>query len=379
VQKSLAQSAKQLIEAKLQSYGLGEADGVKVFKSEIQTPGDGLIIFQGMQDHTAESAKSLEGFHRAWGEEAQTLSDFSINLLRPTIRWEDKTRGLASELWFGWNPRRPTDAVDKLLRSDVTPTGSRVVKANWNSNPWFPSVLEQERQDCIAQTPDQYGHIWEGEYATVLTGAYFARHLTEAEQQGRIGFFGRDTLQKIYAFWDIGSSSSKADSTAIWICQFVGEEIRVLDYYEAVGQPFDTHINWLRSHGYADAVCVLPHDGVKHDTVYKVTPNGALQEAGFNTEMVGNQGKGAAMQRVEAVRRVFNSIRFNREPTQPGRDALGFYHEKQDEHRNIGLGPEHDWSSHGSDAFGLMAVWRLANPGSSTWGKPIRRNLQGIA
>ena len=90
----------------------------------IETPGDGLIIFQGMQDHTAHSVKSLEGFNRAWVEEAQSLSDRSLSLLRPTIRAE------ASELWFSWNPSRATDPVDMLLRGPISPTDAIVIRAN---------------------------------------------------------------------------------------------------------------------------------------------------------------------------------------------------------------------------------------------------------
>ncbi len=379
VQKSLKHSAKSLLEAKLAQFGLGERDGFKVYNEVIKTPGDGLFIFQGMQDHTADSIKSLEGFHRAWIEEAQGMSDRSLSLLKPTIRWENSRLGLASELWFGWNPQRPTDPVDRLLRSVDKPTGAVVVKANWRDNPYFTGVLEQERQDCLRLTPERYGHIWEGEYATVLEGAYYARHLTDAQLQGRIGFFARDPLMKVYAFFDIGGTSRKSDATAIWIVQFVGGEVRVLDYYEAVGQPFDAHVNWLRSQGYADAVLVLPHDGRTHDKVYAVTPKGFLEQAGFVVEVVDNQGAGAAMQRIEAARRVFPRVRFNEETTKGGREALGWYHEKRDEARGIGLGPEHDFASHAADAFGMIAVWDAAQPSADTWGKPLRRNIKGIA
>src|ERR1700722_16220440 len=72
VQKSLAQSSKRLIEDKIKAFGV-EAS-FRIFKDKIETPGDGLIIFQGMADHTAESIKSLEGFQRAWIDEAQNLS-----------------------------------------------------------------------------------------------------------------------------------------------------------------------------------------------------------------------------------------------------------------------------------------------------------------
>lgn len=356
VQKSLKHSAKSLIESKIRSYGLTEADGFKVYADRVQTPGDGVVIFQGMQDHTADSIKSLEGFHRAWVEEAQTLSQFSLSLLRPTIRWEDEQRSLTSELWFSWNPRRKVDPVDMMLRAAQTPTGAVTVEANWSDNPWFPNVLDAERQDCLRDTPEMYGHIWGGEYATVFSGAYFAHLLTQARSDGRIGRLNADPLLSKRAYWDIGGTGAKADATSIWIVQFVGREIRVLDYYEAAGQPLSTHVQWLREQGYGDATCVLPHDGVSNDKVYDASYESALEQAGFEVVVIPNQGKGAAKMRIEAARRLLPNCYFDEKRTGPGLDALGWYHEKKDEARNIGLGPEHDWSSHAADAFGLMCI-----------------------
>lgn len=350
VQKSLKESAKRLIEDKLIEHQLGEADGFKVFREVIETPGDGIIAFQGMQDHTAESIKSLEGFKRAWAEEAQTLSARSLSLLRPTIRAD------GSELWFSWNPRRKVDPVDVMLRGANLPTGASVIRANWSDNPWFPSVLEQERLDCLANTPDQYDHIWEGGYATVLEGAYYARSLAQARIDGRISKVAPDPLMRVRAFWDLGGRGMKSDATAIWICQFIGREIRVLDYYEAVGQPLAAHIEWMRWRKYEKALCILPHDGEPVNPVADASWQTALEAAGFETEVIPNQGAGAARSRVEAGRRLFPRIWFNEATTEAGRDALGWYHEKKDEERNVGLGPEHDWSSHGADAFGLMCV-----------------------
>jgi phage terminase large subunit len=350
VQKSLKDSAKRLIEDKLQEHRLGEADGFKVFREVIETPGDGIIAFQGMQDHTAESIKSLEGFKRAWGEEAQTLSARSLSLLRPTIRADD------SELWFSWNPRRKNDPVDMMLRGSHLPTGAAVVRANWSDNPWFPKVLDQERRDCLRDNPDQYDHIWEGGYAGVVDGAYYAKCLAEAKAKGRIGNVSPDPLMTFRAFFDIGGTGARADAVSIWIAQFVAREIRVLNYYEAVGQPLATHINWLRENGYGNALIVLPHDGTTQDKVYDVSYESAFRAAGFEVVVIPNQGKGAAAMRIEAGRRLFPSIWFNESTTTGGVDALGWYHERKDETRNIGLGPEHDWSSHGGDSFGLMCV-----------------------
>jgi phage terminase large subunit len=350
VQKSLKDSAKRLIEDKLGEHGLGEADGFKVFREVIETPGDGIITFQGMQDHTAESIKSLEGFKRAWGEEAQTLSSRSLSLLRPTIRADD------SELWFSWNPRRKNDPVDAMLRGAHLPTGATVIRANWSDNPWFPKVLDQERLDCLRDNPDQYDHIWEGGYAGVIDGAYYAKCLAEAKAKGRIGNVSADPLMTYRAFVDIGGTGARADAVSIWIAQFVAREVRVLNYYEAVGQPLATHVAWLRANGYGNALIVLPHDGTTQDKVYDVSYESALRQAGFEVVVIPNQGKGAAAMRIEAGRRLFPSIWFNTDTTQAGIDALGWYHERKDETRNIGLGPEHDWSSHGADSFGLMCV-----------------------
>jgi phage terminase large subunit len=350
VQKDLTQSAKLLIEDKLADYRLGQADGFKVYKDVIETPKDGIIIFKGMQDYTAESIKSLERFKRAWWEEAQTATQHSLNLLRPTIRAD------GSELWFSWNPRFDDDPIELLLTGADRPTGSTVVTANWRDNPWFPSVLEQERLDCLRMQPSLYDHIWDGGYVTIVEGAYYAADLALAKAEGRIGNVSKDPLMTLRAIWDIGGTGAKADSTAIWVCQYVGREIRVLDYYEDRGQPLATQVEWLREKKYEKALCILPHDGEQGDKVFDASYESALSRAGFEVTVVPNQGKGAAKMRVECARRLFGSIWFNEATTVNGRKALGWYHEKRDPVRKMGLGPEHDWSSHGADAFGLMCV-----------------------
>lgn len=352
VQKSLKDSAKRLLEAKLTEFQLGNADGFRVYTDRIATPGDGVIIFQGMQDHTAESIKSLEGFKRAWVEEAQTLSANSLKLLRPTIRAE------GSELWFTWNPRRRIDPVDAMFRGQTPPTGSVVVKANYDRNPWFPSTLEQERLDCLRDDPDGYEHIWEGGYVTVSKGAYFARHLAAARSDNRIGFVGEDPNLIVRLFADLGGTGAKSDNFVFWAGQFVGTEIRWVNHYEQQGQPIASHLAWLREQGYTPdrAKIWLPHDGETHDRVFNVSFESAFRKAGYSVEVVPNQGAGAAKARVEEARRLFPRMRFDAVKCDAGLQALGWYHEKQDEQRDVGLGPEHDWASHSADAFGLGAI-----------------------
>ena len=160
-QKSLKQSVKKLIEGKITR--LGVAHLFFVMGSEIRGPNGSVIIFEGMQSHTAESIKSLEGFDIAWVEEAQTLSQRSLDMLRPTIR------KAGSELIFTWNPRNATDPVDVLLRGPGTenlPGGARVVEANYRDNPWLPLEMEQEANYDRGRDPDKYGHIWLGGYQT---------------------------------------------------------------------------------------------------------------------------------------------------------------------------------------------------------------------
>jgi phage terminase large subunit len=316
-----------------------------------------------MKDTNAESIKSLEGYLTAWVEEAQTLSARSLQLLRPTIR------ATGSQLWFSWNARRRSDPVDLLLRGANPPTGAVVVMANWRDNPHFNAVLEQERLDCMRTEPDQYGHIWEGEYAGLLVGAYFAGALVAARAERRMGNVGADPLLPILLFVDIGGTGAKSDAFAIWAAQIVGREVRVLNYYEQQGQPVGAHLEWLRSQGYTPnkARIYLPHDGKIQDRIYDVSYESAFGAAGYEVEVIPNQGKGAAALRIAAGRRIFPSCWFHEPTCQPGIDALGWYHEKRDEARQIGLGPEHDWASHGADAFGLMCIVVEALFASNPW------------
>jgi len=156
VQKSLNQSVKKLIEAKIEAIGVQSE--FRVLNTHIESANGGRIIFQGMQNHTADTIKSLEGYRIAWVEEAQSLSQRSLDLLRPTIRME------GSELWFSWNPRNKTDPVDALLRSDSTPPGAVVVNANYSDNPFLPSVLLAEMEYDRNRDPDKYAHVWLGGY-----------------------------------------------------------------------------------------------------------------------------------------------------------------------------------------------------------------------
>jgi phage terminase large subunit len=344
--------------------------GEKFIKSR-----DGRIsfAFAGL-DRNIASVKSKGRILLCWVDEAEPVTDLAWTTLDPTLREEGD--GWNAELWVTWNPARKGSATDKRYRGTKDPR-VKIVEMNWRDNPKFPAVLERKRQRDLAERPDQYEHIWEGDYVTVVEGAYYAKHLTKAKLDGRIGRVSADPLMTLRAFVDIGGTGARADAFTIWIAQFIGKEIRVLDYYEAVGQDLAYHLAWMRERDYGPSRCQiwLPHDGKTHDKVHKVSYESALKAADYKVTVIENQGPGAAKARIEAARRLFPSMWFNDTTTQAGRDALGWYHEKKDEDRGIGLGPEHDWASHGADAFGLMAV---AYEAPKPKDKPIKYSNKGI-
>lgn len=306
------------------------------------------FIFSGTSVNLS-SIKSKSKILLCLAEEAEYIQEDAWEKIIPTVRQE------GSETWAIWNPETEKSWVHRMLRSGSDPL-FKGAEINWHQNPWFTSKMDRDRLRAKENDPDNYDHIWEGGFKTVFRGSYYASAISMAKMTGRIGVVAADPIITYRAFWDLGGTGAKADACSIWIEQWVGQNINVLDYYEAVGQPMATHVNWLRANGYGGALCYLPHDGRKHDTVYKVTPESALRDAGFEVRVIPNQGAGAANMRIEAVRRLFPRMWFNEATTASGLAALRSYHEKYDEHRLVGLGPNHDWASHGADSKGLAAV-----------------------
>jgi phage terminase large subunit len=300
--------------------------------------------FTGL-DRNIDSIKSKARIKLLWVDEAEPVSETAWQTVIPSVREHD------SEIWVTWNPKSKRSATHKRFRLDP-PDDAKLVELNYRDNPWFPQVLEMERLRDLGKRPESYPHIWEGDFAQVTEGSYYAQSLAMARSQGRICPLSVDPLMQIWSFWDIGTR----DATAIWVVQFIGTRVHVIDYYEAVGQPLASHLQWLRDNGYPKGVCVLPHDGANTNHITAERFEDHIKAAGFEAAVIRNQGRAAAMKRVEAARRLFPSIYIDPEHCEGGLEALAAYHEKQDDKRDIGLGPEHDWSSHGADAFGLMAI-----------------------
>jgi phage terminase large subunit len=160
-----------------------------------------------------------------------------------------------------------------------------------------PEVLNDER--LIDRQSDQYPHVWEGAYATAVSGSYFGDLLAGARREGRIGELHIDPMLEVRAFFDIGVVMSR--------------------------------------HG-----CILPHDGVNKNVITGKRYEDHLSDAGFKTQVIPNAGVGAARMRIEAVRRILPRCHFDEKKCEAGLEALAWYHERTDEHREVGLGPLHD-------------------------------------
>lgn len=232
IQKSLKFSAKKLIEAKIEALKVSHL--FEMTLTEIRRKGGkGIIIFQGMQDHTADSIKSLEGFSRAWVEEAQNLSARSLSLLRPTIREE------GSQIWFSWNPDQPTDPIDAFLcGEDGTPDGAIVIHANYDQNPLLPNTLRDEMLADRARDIDYYNHVWLGGYNVKSEAQVFSGKWTIDEFEAGADWDGP------YLGADFGFA---ADPTTLVKCWLYDRKLWIEYESWAVGLELDhTAAKWMR-------------------------------------------------------------------------------------------------------------------------------------
>lgn len=209
IQRSLDFSVKKLLELKIAGFNVG--DYFEIQDKKITSRNGGLTIFQGMQNHTADSIKSLEDFDLAWFEEAQKASQNSLDILRPTLRKK------GSELWFSWNPANATDPIDKLLRGDP-PEGAVVVRANYRDNPFLPEELKKEVEHDIKRDPDKFAWVWLGEYQKNSESRVF-RNWTVEEFERPAG-----TIHRLGADWGFS-----IDPSVLIRCDIEGNRLYV-DY-----------------------------------------------------------------------------------------------------------------------------------------------------
>jgi phage terminase large subunit len=363
VQNSIRESVRQLLIDKIAAFGLGPR--FSVLEQEIRGVNGSLIIFKGMQSYNSENIKSLEGYDIAWVEEAQNLSETSLRLLRPTIRKP------GSELWFSWNPRHETDAVDRFFRGSRHRDDAVLAAVNWHDNPWFPEVLRVEKDTDYASDPEMADHVWGGNYEIVSEASYYARLIAEAERQGRIGDFPHDPGRPVVTSWDIGVD----DHTAIWFLQDDGVRVTAIDYHEASGQGAEEIVRGAlpellpdreliapallsvgRERAFAYGEHYFPHD-VKVREWGAGGRSRALTLMGLGVKPIRVGARQGPAERVNAVRALLPLMRFNRtKGVMLGLSRLRRYARQQSPTLGGFAGPVHDINSHGADAFGEYAV-----------------------
>tara|TARA_R110000787_G_scaffold25275_1_gene71069 strand:+ start:2163 stop:3557 length:1395 start_codon:yes stop_codon:yes gene_type:complete len=363
VQVTIKDSVRQLLVNKIQKFDLGSF--FTVTEREISAKNGSLIIFRGMQSYNAENIKSLEDMDVAWCEEAQTLSSHSLQLLRPTIRKEK------SELWFSWNPRHDTDAVDVFFRGGSVRRGMISVEVSHGDNPWFPDVLRMEMEDDFQDDAEMAEHVWGGGYQIITEGSYYARHMLKAEAEGRVGYFPYLDNLPVHTAWDIGVD----DHTAVWFIQEDGLEARIIDYYELSGGGLEDvvtdafpELNPDLDLGVAGAVEIGRETPFAYGTHYMphdimVREWGAGAKTRYQTALefgLKKIHKGVAVgpiERINAVRSLFHQFRFNdTKQVRIGIKRLNRYHRKWNDSMQTYTTPEHDENSHGADALGEFAV-----------------------
>ncbi len=215
-----------------------------------------------------------------------------------------------------------------------------------------PEILEQERLEIIKK--DGNDALFMQEYycsfEVPIQGAYYGNQLMELEKQGRITNVPWEPALPVNTYWDLGIG----DSTAIWFEQSVGHEIRIIDYYENNGEGLGHYIKKLKEKPYVYGEHYAPHDIQVRELSSGKSRLESARELGVNFRI---QPKLPIDDGIDAARNLLPMMWFDKQKTERGLNALKSYHKYWDEENKIySSRPEHDWSSHGADAFRGLAV-----------------------
>lgn len=340
VQKSIKDSVKRLLDDQIEAMGMQRM--YESLETEIRGVNGTEFFFAGLQQHTVDSIKSFEGADLCWIEEAQTVSERSLNILIPTIRKPD------SEIWVSFNPQLDTDPVWKRFIENP-PTNARVQKVNWNDNPWFPTVLEAERLHCQETDKDNYGNIWEGECRSSVAGAIYSKEIAEALQAQRICPVPYDPRLKVHTIWDLGFN----DSMSIILAQKGVSDLRVIGYLEDSFKTLDWYAAELNKMNYNWGYDWLPHDAKAADFKTGLNTHQILKKLGRRTKEIPNIGIEMG---IKAARMLFPRVYFDKVKAARLIECLKRYRRGVPTTTGEPGSPVHDAFSHGADAFRYLAV-----------------------
>jgi phage terminase large subunit len=215
---------------------------------------------------------------------------------------------------------------------------------------------------------DKYNQEFECSFNAAVEGSYYGKIINDLERDGHISDFPRDDLCRSFVAWDLGMG----DSTALWVAQLAGKEVRLLDCVENHGQGLDWYVRWLKDNDYAGFSQILPHDVQVRELGTGKSRKEVLEEAGLSITVAPRL---SVADGIQAVRRLLPRCWFHPR-TKQGLDALRNYRREHDERRQIFYEkPLHDWSSHMSDAFRYLAIgldegdssWQTTLPISTKW------------
>jgi len=347
IQKSIDKSSKSLVDDKIKKLGLEPY--YKSVQSEIRKTafGDsGLFYFQGMNDLTADNIKSLEGFKIAWFEEAQNCTRNTLKILRPTIREAD------SQIIFTWNPKFPEDAVEEFCNDMRGEPDCLFIHVNYTNNPFITDVVRREVEIDQKKNPEDFNHVWLGDYDTSFHGHYYAKLLEDAKEDGRITDVPRKTGVDIITAWDLG----RADSTAIWVAQVVGLQVRIIDYMQGNFKELDEYSDWIKANDY-NGKHFLPHDGAHERLGMKGSISSQLRGMGLShVQVMGAMNKEAG---IKLAKSLIKEAYIDKTKCKDGLQVLR--HEKAEKDEKTGRWKEiHELD--GAAAFRYLAQALESNP-----------------
>lgn len=241
---------------------------------------------------------------------------------------------------------------------------------NWNLLEFKASdtkILDQEELDSALKLmgQDKFNQEFECSFQAPVEGAYYGKDINKLEEDGRITNIVRDDICKTFCAWDLGMG----DSTAIWVVQLAGQEVRIIDFLENHGVGLDYYVNWLRQNNYDKCNQLLPHDVQVRELGTGKSRKEMLEEAGLDITVVARLSVDDGIQ---AVRRLLPRCWFDTKVKQ-GIDALRNYRREYDDRRDVFYDkPVHDWCSHAADAFRYLAVG--IDESGSDWNKPLQVN-----
>lgn len=341
-QTSIKESVKQLLEDLIIEMDLSAFYTVQT--TEIRGINGTSFVFAGLH-HNIANIKSMHDVKKCWVEEAQTVSDASWSILIPTIRSE------GSEIILTLNPELEEDPTYQRFIVNP-PTDALILKVNYHDNPYFPEVLRKEMEDLKAKDYPAYLNVWEGQPKAAVEGAIFTQQLQRAVEEGRINDeveYNRSV--PVHTYWDLG----KSDKTAIWFCQYVGMQWRVLRCYSNFLQDLEHYMEFIESLPYTYGTHYLPHDarqdrlGMARSVEDQVRARlGSVEVVDRTTHKVNS---------LEAAKAIFPLCHFHKTDCADGLSSLRRYSYAMDPQTGkIGKQPKHDIYSDCADAFQCFAM-----------------------